>query len=512
LWGMLQGWLQTVAPQGIGAILLRTQNRQVSLCEAFMPDDLRGLRGELALVDELLDDPSFWEPFRPHFDPVWGRPSVPIETFLRMMFLKYRYELGYERLCVEVTDSISWQIFCRIPVGSGDVPSPSTLAKITKRVGAGVISEVNDALLLRAAGRGLVDLGRVRADTTVVEANVAYPTDAGLLAKGVRRIGKLVGKVKGCGGASRTPFRDRTRAAGRRVRAIGVNLKRRSDESREAVRRLNGEVAGIAAQTIADAQAVLRNARRHLARRPGDGRLRRYVADLEAVIAATVRVISQTRQRLAGTTPEGSTRIVSLHDVDARPIVKGRLGKPVEFGYKAQICDNKDGIVLDYSVVVGNPSDGPLLGPAIERIKALFGRAPSKVTADRGYNDPNVEGDLHAAGVDKVAIPKAGKTSEARREYEGAGWFRRLIIWRTGCEARISRLKNGYGMNRTFIDGTDGCATWCGWAILAHNAVGIARLTDPTVTIRHRRSRRNRDRPPEPTGHGPPPTQSTPPP
>jgi IS5 family transposase len=46
---------------------------------------------------------------------------------------------------------------------------------------------------------------------------------------------------------------------------------------------------------------------------------------------------------------------VSLHDPHARPIRKGRLGKPVEFGYKfgykAQIADNDDGIVLDH----GNP-------------------------------------------------------------------------------------------------------------------------------------------------------------
>jgi len=34
--------------------------------------------------------------------------------------------------------------------------------------------------------------------------------------------------------------------------------------------------------------------------------------------------------------PDGATRLVSLHEPDARPIRKGRLGKPVEFGYKAQ--------------------------------------------------------------------------------------------------------------------------------------------------------------------------------
>ena len=57
--------------------------------------------------------------------------------------------------------------------------------------------------------------------------------------------------------------------------------------------------------------------------------------------------------------PDGATRLVSLHDPDARPIRKGRLGKPVEFGYKAQVVDNEDGVVLDHNVEIGNPADAP---------------------------------------------------------------------------------------------------------------------------------------------------------
>jgi hypothetical protein len=62
--------------------------------------------------------------------------------------------------------------------------------------------------------------------------------------------------------------------------------------------------------------------------------------------------------------PASANRLVSLHDPDARPITKGRLGKPVEFGYKGQVIDNVDGIVLDCDLHPGNPPDAPLrLGP-----------------------------------------------------------------------------------------------------------------------------------------------------
>ena len=66
--------------------------------------------------------------------------------YLRLMFLKYRYRLGYETLCAEVTDSISWQRFCRIPIG-GRVPHPTTLMKITTRCGSSTVEALNEVLV-----------------------------------------------------------------------------------------------------------------------------------------------------------------------------------------------------------------------------------------------------------------------------------------------------------------------------------------------------------------------------
>jgi IS5 family transposase len=118
------------------------------------------------------------------------------------------------------------------------------------------------------------------------------------------------------------------------------------------------------------------------------GRAAALVAELERTAELVERVVAQTRVRLAGGVPDGSTRVVSLHDADARPIAKGRLGKPVEFGYKAQVVDNADGVVLDHGVVMGNPPDAPMLVPAIARITARFGRAPTAARADGAMAKP----------------------------------------------------------------------------------------------------------------------------
>jgi IS5 family transposase len=96
--------------------VLRETDPQASLTlwEALLPEEARQLPAELAAVDAYLDDERFLVPWETLFDRRLGRPSVPVDTLLGLLYLKHRYGLGYERLCREVADSISWRRFCRI--------------------------------------------------------------------------------------------------------------------------------------------------------------------------------------------------------------------------------------------------------------------------------------------------------------------------------------------------------------------------------------------------------------
>jgi len=268
------------------------------------------------------------------------------------------------------------------------------------------------------------------------------------------------------------------------------------DEAHAAVRRVTGELAELAETAAKDAERVLANAKRALRRARAKaaalraqgehdpaagrrrGRLARAVDDLGELVDATRQIAAQTRCRLAGQTPDGATRRVSLHDPDARPIAKGRLGKPVEFGHKAQLVDNDDGVVLDHTVEQGNPPDAPQLAPAVERITRRTGRKPRAVTADRGYGEQKVDDTLRDLGVRTVVIPRKGKPGKARQAEEHRPAFRRTVKWRTGIEGRISTLKRGYGWDRTRIDGTEGARIWTGHGVLAHNLVKISALAN----------------------------------
>ncbi len=164
--------------------MLRTKvDAQQTLWEAILPPELLRLPPGLEQVDRLLDDPVFFEPFVPFFHPVIGRPSIPMETYLRMMFLRFRYRLGFETLCAEVTDSLAWRRFCRIGITDA-VPHPTTLMKITSRCGEQAVDQLNEALLRKAMAAHVVKLDRVRADTTVVPANVVVSDRLGAAVEG----------------------------------------------------------------------------------------------------------------------------------------------------------------------------------------------------------------------------------------------------------------------------------------------------------------------------------------
>ena len=163
-----------------GGGVLRERSVGESLWESVLPVELRELPAELAKVDVILDDDRFLAPFRARLTARVGRPTTAIETYLRLMYLKHRYGLG-ETLCKEVADSFTWRRFCRIAL-DGRVPDPSTLMKLTKRLGPGLVEELNAELLSLAVERKVLRSRRLRVDTTVVEADIRSPTDSGLCA------------------------------------------------------------------------------------------------------------------------------------------------------------------------------------------------------------------------------------------------------------------------------------------------------------------------------------------
>jgi IS5 family transposase len=444
-----------------------------------LPIEVRQLPEDLAALDLLLSDPEvLWplvERWRREFQETGrlvlteGRPTIPLETFVRLMVLKQRYRWGYRTLVAEVSDSIHLRRFCRISL-SERVPNESTVRKLTRRIGAETVSELTRALIVKATREKRFRPRAVRIDSTVIEADIKHPSDAGLAGHGVRALAREGRKLARLVGEKRSRVRDRSRAMGRKLRGIARTIRRRSGEVKAEVLTLTKETGELLERSVKEARRLVGAARR---RARGRGARVKLTAArrLEELADRSEKVARQIRQRVAG--EKITDRIVSLADPDARPIRKGKIGKPTEFGYVSQLAEVTEhtkpgarGLILPASHQIGNPSENTLLPGTISELTRL-GITPREVAVDGGFQPTPTNAALAELGIKTVFI--AGHQEPASRHTK-----RRLARYRTGAEGRISHLKRRYGLDRSRLKGDEGEQTWTEWAILAYNADTLA--------------------------------------
>ena len=133
----------------------------------------------------LLADLALLEPVERAWDRAargYGRPTIPMTVFVRLMVVKQRSGWGYETLVREVSDSLHLRRFCHVAL-TERVPDESTVRKLVRRLGAEVIDEICRVVITKATtGERRFVARAARIDSTVLEADVRYPTDIGLAA------------------------------------------------------------------------------------------------------------------------------------------------------------------------------------------------------------------------------------------------------------------------------------------------------------------------------------------
>jgi transposase, IS5 family len=449
------------------------------LWDESLPVEVKELPEDLAALDVLLADPELlWplvERWRREFEQTGravltqGRPTIALETYVRLMVLKQRYRWGYRSLMAEVSDSIHLRRFCRISL-SERVPDESTVRKLTRRIGSETVAELTRVLIETAVREKRLRPRAVRVDSTVIEADVKYPTDAGLASGGVgvlaregRKLAKLVGEKK-------ARVRDRSRSMGRKLRTITRTIRRRSGEAKAEVLKLTAETGELLERSVKEARRLADVARRK-ARGRGAKRKQKAAARLEELADRCEKVARQIRQRVAGEPIKD--RIVSLFDPDARPIRKGKLGKPNEFGFVSQLAEVTEntkrgarGLILPASTELGNPTEDTLLPGTVAELQRL-GISVREMALDGGFN--TVPTNTALADCQPTHVFIAGRQEPGSKRTQ-----RRLRRYRTGAEGRISHLKRRYGLDRSRLKGDEGRQIWTEWAILAYNTDTLA--------------------------------------
>jgi IS5 family transposase len=261
---------------------------------------------------------------------------------------------------------------------------------------------------------------------------------------------------------------DRSRSISSRLRRLHRSIAGRTGQSKELALRLTGEAGTLAARSLREARRLVATLRQRARGRGARAKLR-VAARIEQIADRASKVCEQIIKRVAG--QKITDRLVSMSDPDARPIRKGKLRQPTEFGtvmQVAELCENTRrgarGLIVPLATSIGSPNEHELLKQTAERLTELNLR-PKELALDGGFAPGPVE--QHMPPPDRAFI--AGRQSAGSKKTD-----RRLAKFRVGCEGRISHLKRRYGLRRSRLKGHSGTRTWAAWAILAYNLDTIA--------------------------------------
>jgi transposase, IS5 family len=453
--------------------------RVESLWDETLPAEVKELPGDLAALDRLLCERELLAPIVERWRRevaqtrravlTDGRPTIAMESYIRLMVLRQRYRWGYRTLVAEVSDSIHLRRFCRISL-TQRVPDESTVRKLTRRIGAETVAELTRTLICKATREKRFRPRAVRIDSTVIEADVKYPADSNLAAHGVRALAREGRRLAQQIGAHEQRVRDRSRAMGRRLRAITRTLRRRSGEAKAEVLALTAQTGALLQRSVCEARRLVARVRAKARGRGARAKLG-AAARLEQLTDRCEQVVSQIRRRVAGEPiPD---RLISLSDPDARPIRKGKLGKPNEFGYVTQLAEVTEstkrgarGLILPSATASGNPQENVLLPVTVAELRRLS-LSPREIALDGGFMPGPSNASLEELSPERVFISGRQQPGSKRTQ-------RRLRRYRTGAEGRISHLKRRYGLGRSRLKGRDGERIWSEWSILAYDADTLA--------------------------------------
>jgi IS5 family transposase len=386
---------------------------------------------------------------------------------------------SYAALEREVRSNLVSRQFTRI--GAAKVPDAKTLGKLGIALGPAVIEQIHQRIVAIAQERKVVRRRRMRVDTTVVETDIHYPTDASLLGDGVRVLTRAMKRIAELTEDLGAKLRDRTRSTRRCPNQLGRAVRSRGEQGRQRLVQCYRRLMAITQRVVGQARRFLREIalgiKRFKHRRDRAVALRHRLY-LETMIPRVQPALQQTRLRIDEGDIHAPGKIVSLFEPDTEVIRKCKAGKPTEFGKMVKIQEAENQIVTHYEVYDRRPADSELLVPSLDVHQRQFGQSPRLVAADAGFFSKRNEAEAHGRGVKQVAVSNLSTKSAERKALQHTRWFRKAMKWRTGCEGRISVLKRRHGLDRCRYKGTDGMKRWVGLGVIADNLINIAQALD----------------------------------
>jgi len=381
------------------------------------------------------------------------------EILFRALIVHQIEKTPLRETIIRIAESPTLQSFIRL--GPRTVPDYSFLNRAFKAISAKTWKRINEELSQYAVKQCDVDVSQIRADTTVIEANIHYPTDSSLLWDSYRVLARLLRAVR-AEAPELCPHRFHDKKAKKDLvyvnRYIRSGSKARKREAKRRFRRLHEAVCRL--RSIADSLPETLAHSDSLVLRGLAAELKHYLPLIKTVCDAAERA------GLKGETVPASDRVFSIFEEHTELIKRGKSRKPVEFGHALWLAQSRAKFITDYELMEEKVADAELLDEITHRHKAAFSTYPGAVAADTGFR---AEAETMAnvqKHVETVAVPGRGQSRAKIESY----WHH----FRAGIEGSISVLKRAFRLSICMYRGFKSFAAAVGMAVFCHNLVNLA--------------------------------------
>lgn len=399
-----------------------------------------------------------------------GAEGLSAEQVLRILVVKQLNRFSYRQLAFHLADSRSYRTFCRLGI-TDKLPSKSALNANLKSLQATTLEAIN-RVFIQAAQKAKVETGRkVRTDCTGVESNIHEPWDSELLWDSVRVLTRLVERAGELLGLERVKFGNRTRRAKRRRQEIS------HAKTKEARRRPYRDLLTVTEEVYGhglEARDLLRANKVGAGLGPlQDLATQALAEELDHYLPLAQRVMDQTRRRvLKGESVPAAEKIVSIFEEHADIIRKDNRG--TVYGHKICLTGGASSMILDCTILQGNPADSTLAKRMVERQVEVFARPPRQIVFDGGFASKANLQDIKALEVRDVAFSKR-RGLEVSAMVKSTWVYKRLRDFRAGIEGNISFLKRGFGLDRCTWKSWSSFQSYVWGSILSFNLLVLAR-------------------------------------
>jgi len=398
------------------------------------------------------------------------------EMVLRLALCQIMEGASLRGIVVRVDDSHILRRFTRIH--HGPMMGHTALCRLRNAITPQTWSAMNQLLAKTAMANDEISGERLRLDTTAVETNIHFPTDSSLLWDGYRTLARVITEARevcsSAVGTKRIHLKAAKRMATKIARLGKARGKTKQKEQGVLYFTLIGQVEAIctwAAEVSMGLELEMDRTRNETAR----SQSARVTDELHHYLPLVRRVVWQASERVLHNRPVANEdKLFSIFEEHTELLIRGKAGKPIEFGHMLQIQQTGEKFISDYTIFAKRPAEPALLAVAVESHEKLFGEKPAVLTADKGYWSQD-EFDELSKVVKVVSIPKKGRRTEAETEREHDSLFRLGQAFRAGVEGSISFLKRVLSLGRCMSKGWTHYAATVGATVFAHNLLVLAR-------------------------------------